>query len=60
MSVSFKEMSEAELRKLVETLKVEGLRLRIQKKTGQLSNTATIVRNRRDVARCLVELGRKK
>jgi ribosomal protein L29 len=60
MSESFKTMSGDELARKVGDLRSEGLKLRIQKKTGQLVNTATITRNRKDIARCLFELNKKK
>lgn len=60
MSDSLTTMSAEELHRRVETLRTEGLRLRIQKKTGQLANTASITKNRREVARCLQKLTNKK
>jgi len=53
-------MSLDELRKNVVSLRNEALKLRIQKMTGQLLNTASITRNRKDVARSMFELANRK
>jgi len=60
MSRTLKEMSLDELRKNVVSLRNEALKLRIQKMTGQLLNTASITRNRKDVARSMFELANRK
>jgi ribosomal protein L29 len=60
MSGSFKELSTDEIRKSLDDLRSESLRLRIQKMTGQLLNTASITKNRKDVARAMFELSKRK
>jgi len=60
MSGSFKELSTDEIRKSLDDLRSEALRLRIQKMTGQLLNTASITKNRKDVARAMFELSKRK
>ena len=52
-------MSRDELVRHIDVLRSEGLKLRIQKKTGQLVNTASITKNRREVAKSLCELSKK-
>ena len=59
MSDSLKTMSRDELVRHIDVLRSEGLKLRIQKKTGQLVNTASITKNRREVAKSLCELSKK-
>jgi ribosomal protein L29 len=60
MSDSFKDKSVDELQRNLSVLRNEALKLRIQKVTGQLLNTASITKNRRQVARALFELGQRR
>jgi ribosomal protein L29 len=60
MSDSLKDKSVDELQRNLSVLRNEALKLRIQKVTGQLLNTASITKNRRQVARALFELGQRR
>ncbi len=60
MSDSFRDKSKEEIELSLVSLRGEALKLRIQKVTGQLINTASITKNRRQVARALFELGQRR
>jgi ribosomal protein L29 len=60
MSDSFKDKSVEEIQRGLSALRSEALRLRIQKVTGQLVNTASITKNRRQLARAMFELGQRR